>query len=88
MAIIWNKSIKELTWVVVSDKMQQTIVVEVSVVRAHPLYRKRFTKNKKYYAHNANNVAKVGDVVRIREVRPLSKLKRWNLVEVVTKSLV
>jgi small subunit ribosomal protein S17 len=68
--------------------MQQTIVVEVSVVRAHPLYRKRFTKNKKYYAHNANNVAKVGDVVRIREVRPLSKLKRWNLVEVVTKSLV
>jgi small subunit ribosomal protein S17 len=68
--------------------MQHTVVVEVSVVRAHPLYRKRFTKKKKYYAHNAANVAKVGDVVKIREIRPLSRLKRWNLVEVVTKSIV
>ncbi len=88
MAIVWNKSIKELTGVVVSDKMQHTIVVEVSVVRSHPLYKKRFTKKKRYYAHNAENVAKVGDIVRIREIRPLSRLKRWNLVEVVTKSVV
>lgn len=87
MAIIWNKSIKELTGVVVSDKMAQTIVVEVSVVRAHPLYRKRFTKKKKYYAHDASSLAKTGDVVRIREVRPLSKLKRWSLVEVVSTSV-
>jgi small subunit ribosomal protein S17 len=68
--------------------MQHTVVVEVSVVRAHPLYKKRFTKKKKYYAHNADNIAKVGDTVKIREVRPLSKLKRWNMVEVVTKSVV
>lgn len=87
MAIIWNKSIKELTGVVVSDKMAQTIVVEVSVVTAHPLYRKRFTKKKKYYAHDASGLAKAGDVVRIREIRPLSKLKRWNLVEVVSTSV-
>ncbi len=88
MAIVGNKSIKELTWVVVSDKMARTIVVEVSVVRSHPLYKKRFTKKKKYYAHNADNIAQLGDVVRIREIRPLSRLKRWNLVEVVTKSVV
>ena len=88
MAIIGNKSIKELTWIVVSDKMAHTIVVEVSVVRSHPLYKKRFTKKKKYYAHNADNIAQLGDVVRIREIRPLSRLKRWNLVEVVTKSVV
>jgi len=88
MAIIGNKSIKELTWIVVSAKMAHTIVVEVSVVRSHPLYKKRFTKKKKYYAHNADNIAQLGDVVRIREIRPLSRLKRWNLVEVVTKSVV
>jgi len=67
--------------------MAQTIVVEVSVVRAHPLYRKRFTKNKKYYAHDVSGIAKIGDVVRIREVRPLSKLKKWSLVEVVSTNV-
>ena len=87
MAIIWNKSIKELTGVVVSDKMNKTVVVEVSVVRAHPLYRKRFTTKKKYYVHNEDTAIWVGDVITFRETRPLSKLKRWNVVEVVSKAV-
>lgn len=87
MAIIWNKSIKELTGVVVSDKMNKTVVVEVSVVRAHPLYRKRFTTKKKYYVHNEDTTIWVGDVITFRETRPLSKLKRWNVVEVVSKAV-
>lgn len=87
MAIIWNKSIKELTGVVVSDKMNKTVVVEVSVVRAHPLYRKRFTTKKKYYVHNEDNTVGVWDTVTFRETRPLSKLKRWNVVEIVSKAV-
>ena len=87
MAIVWNKSIKELTGVVVSDKMDKTIVVEVSVVRAHPLYRKRFTTKKKYYVHSETNTVKVGDVVIFREARPLSASKRWSLLKIIPSSL-
>jgi len=68
---------------VVSTKMEKTIVVEVSRRVAHPFYRRIVKKRKKFYAHDEQGVAKVGDLVRIVEHRPLSKLKRWALAEVV-----
>ena len=83
MTIIGGKSIKELVGVVVSDKMDKTIVVVTKTVKQHPLYRKRFTVRTKYYAHDENNAAKVGDTVRIRQANPVSKTKRWTFVELV-----
>ena len=72
--------------VVVSDKMDKTIVVEVSTTKTHPTYGKRVKYSKKYKAHDENNQAKMGDVVRIMETRPLSKTKRWRLVQIVEKA--
>ncbi len=74
---------KEKIGVVVSDKMQKTIVVEVSRRHAHPQFRKVVVTKKKFYAHDEKEVAKIGDTVCIEETRPTSKLKRWNLVKVV-----
>lgn len=71
---------------VVSAKMQKTIVVEVSRRVPHPLYKRIITKRKKFYAHDADGTAKLGDVVRIIECRPLSRLKRWRLGEVVRRA--
>jgi small subunit ribosomal protein S17 len=71
---------------VVSAKMQKTIVVEVSRRVPHPLYKRIITKRKKFYAHDEEATAKMGDVVRIIECRPLSKLKRWRLDEVVRRA--
>ena len=71
---------------VVSTKMQKTIVVEVEMRKAHPKYKRIVKSNKKFYAHDEQNSARVGDVVRIRESRPLSKLKRWSLEEIVRRS--
>ena len=71
---------------VVSTKMQKTIVVEVEMRKAHPKYKRVMKTNKKFYAHDEQNTARVGDVVRIRETRPLSKLKRWNLEEIIRRS--
>jgi|SRR5580698_2575500 small subunit ribosomal protein S17 len=71
---------------VISTKMQKTIVVEVEMRKAHPKYKRVMKLNKKFYAHDEQNTARVGDVVRIRETRPLSKLKRWNLEEIVRRS--
>ena len=71
---------------VVSTKMQKTIVVQVSRRVPHPLYRRIITKHKKFYAHDEENTARVGDVVRIVECRPLSKLKRWRLADIVRRS--
>lgn len=68
---------------VVSTKMQKTIVVEVSRRVAHPLYRRIVKKRKKFYAHDEQELAKVGDLVKIVEHRPLSKLKRWALADIV-----
>ena len=85
MVVIGQKNIKELVGVVVSDKMNKTITVKVERVKMHPLYKKRFTVSKKYYAHDEQEQANVGDTVRIRETRPLSKLKRWKLIDVVEK---
>jgi small subunit ribosomal protein S17 len=71
---------------VVSTKMQKTIVVEVEMRKAHPKYKRVMKLSKKFYAHDEQNTARVGDMVRIRETRPLSKLKRWNLEEIVRRS--
>lgn len=77
---------KELVGEVISDKMEKTIVVEVSRRVRHPRYLKVMTKYKKFYAHDEKNAAGVGDTVRIVESRPLSKLKRWALAEVMQKA--
>lgn len=69
-----------------SDKMDKTITVRVETVKQHPLYKKTIRTSKKYKAHDENNEARTGDVVRIMETRPLSKDKRWRLVEVVRKA--
>jgi small subunit ribosomal protein S17 len=71
---------------VVSAKMTKTIVVQVSRRVPHPLYKRIITKRKKFYAHDEEGRAKLGDVVRIIECRPLSKLKRWRLGEVVRRA--
>lgn len=63
--------------------MNKTIVVEVKSVKIHPLYKKRFVVKKKYYAHDEQGVAHIGDNVRIRASKPLSKLKRWTLLEII-----
>jgi small subunit ribosomal protein S17 len=73
---------------VVSDKMDKTIVVAVETYKKHDLYHKRIKYTKKFKAHDENNEAKIGDVVRIMETRPLSKDKRWRLTEVVEKAVI
>ena len=72
---------------VVSAKMAKTNVVEVTRRVPHPMYKRIVTKRKKFYAHDADGTAKVGDVVRIIECRPMSKLKRWQLGEVIRKAV-
>ena len=71
---------------VVSTKMQKTIVVEVDRRKSHPLYQRVVARSNKFYAHDEQNSARLGDMVRIRETRPLSKLKRWSLEEIVRRS--
>ena len=77
---------KERVGEVISNKMTKTITVRVQRRFPHPRYKKVITGYKKLYAHDEKSEAKVGDRVRIEETRPLSKLKRWRLVEVVEKS--
>ena len=72
--------------VVVSDKMQKTVVVSVERRVPHPVYGKMVTRSKKYKAHDEENSSKVGDRVRIMETRPLSKDKRWRVVEIVERA--
>jgi small subunit ribosomal protein S17 len=72
---------------VVAAKMAKTIVVEVTRRVPHPLYKRIVSKRKKFYAHDEEGTAKVGDVVRIIECRPLSKLKRWQLKDVVRRAV-
>jgi small subunit ribosomal protein S17 len=71
---------------VVSTKMAKTIVVEVSRRVPHPLYKRIIGKRKKFYAHDEDGKAKMGDVVRIVECRPLSKMKRWKLADVIRRA--
>ncbi len=77
---------KEVVGEVVSDKMAKTIVVEVARRVRHPRYHKVMTRYKKFYAHDEKSEAGVGDTVRIVESRPLSKLKRWTLAQVMEKA--
>jgi small subunit ribosomal protein S17 len=77
---------KELIGQVVSNRMNKTIVVQVIRKKAHPLYARVISKAKKFYAHDEKNEAHIGDVVRLEETRPLSKLKRWRLKESVRKT--
>jgi small subunit ribosomal protein S17 len=76
---------KERVGNVVSTKMQKTIVVRVDRKFRHPIYKKVVTSSKKFYAHDEKNEARTGDTVRIEETRPLSKTKRWRLVEVIAR---
>jgi small subunit ribosomal protein S17 len=71
---------------VVSAKMAKTIVVEVMLRSAHSLYRRGITHHRRFYAHDEQGLGRPGDIVRIEETRPLSKLKRWRLVEVVRRA--
>ncbi len=71
---------------VVSNKMDKTVVVAVDYLRPHPIYRKTVRKTHKFYAHDEDNRCQIGDTVRIEETRPLSKLKRWRVVEIIGRS--
>jgi small subunit ribosomal protein S17 len=77
---------KEVIGNVVSNRMHKTIVVQVVRRKSHPLYSRVISKAKKFYAHDEKNEAHVGDVVKLEETRPLSKLKRWKLKEIVRKT--
>ena len=79
---------KEQIGKVVSDKMDKTIVVAVETYKKHELYHKRIKYTKKFKAHDETNEAKIGDTVRIMETRPMSKDKRWRLVEIVEKAVI
>jgi len=70
---------------VVSDKMDRTVVVAVETKKVHPLYKKAIRVTKKYKAHDENNACKIGDKVKIVETRPLSREKRWRVMEVMSK---
>ncbi|MGP3778952.1 30S ribosomal protein S17 [Halanaerobium saccharolyticum] len=81
-----RNSRKERKGVVVSDKRDKTITVAVERRTQHPKYKRVVKKTKKYTAHDEENVCNEGDIVRIMETRPLSKTKRWRLVEIVEKA--
>src|SRR6201987_3907394 len=85
-ALATRGSRQELVGTVTSTKMQKTIVVKVTRATQHPLYRRVVRSGKKYYAHDESGEARVGDVVLIASTRPLSKLKRWRLKEVIQRS--
>lgn len=86
MVIIWNKNIKEFIWRVVSDKMNKSRVVEIESIKVHPIYKKRYKVLKKFYVHDENNISKLWDLIKIRETKPLSKLKRWVLIDIIEKA--
>jgi small subunit ribosomal protein S17 len=79
-----NRKVKVGT--VSSDKMNKTITVRVETVKQHPLYKKTIKTSKKYKAHDEDNTARTGDVVKIMETRPLSKDKRWKLIEIIHRA--
>jgi small subunit ribosomal protein S17 len=77
---------KEVVGEVVSNRMHKTIVVQVTRKKSHPFYGRVIARQKKFYAHDEKNEAHVGDFVRIEETRPLSKLKRWKLKDIIRKA--
>lgn len=86
MSEVVRKQRKTRTGVVSSNKMEKTITVTVVRKLKHPKYGKFVKKSKKFHAHDENNEAQIGDVVKIMETRPLSKSKRWRLVEIIEKA--
>jgi small subunit ribosomal protein S17 len=80
-------AVKERVGVVVSDKMNKTVVVAVENRSAHPKYGKIVVKTKRYKAHDEENQCKLGDRVRIQETRPLSRTKRWAVIDVLTSAV-
>lgn len=77
---------KERQGIVSSDKMDKTVTVSIEWKERHPIYGKFVSKTKKYHAHDEKNECHIGDTVRIMETRPLSKFKRWRVVEIVEKA--
>lgn len=73
--------------VVVSDKMDKTVVVKTEMMKLHPLYKKFIKRSKKFHAHDENNEARIGDTVEIIETRPLSRTKRWRVLRIVNRSI-
>jgi small subunit ribosomal protein S17 len=82
-----QKSKKELTGLIVSNKMEKSVVVQVERYIQHKVYKKYVKRYKRYHAHDENNTCQIGDQVRIVETRPLSKLKRFRVAEIVTKAV-
>jgi len=82
MSYVGKRKIRE--GLVVSDKMDKTVVVAVETRKVHPLYKKAIRRSKKYKAHDENNACKIGNKVKIVETRPLSKEKRWRVLEIVS----
>ena len=82
------KRVQELVGKVVSDKCDKTVTVLVETYKRHPLYNKRVKYSKKYAAHDEKNEAKIGDTVRKRLTKPISKSKKYELVEVIQKSVI
>jgi small subunit ribosomal protein S17 len=80
-----KKRRQEKVGLVVSNKMDKTIVVAVESLKRHRLYKRTYKQTKRFYAHDEENVCQIGDMVRIEESRPLSKLKRWRLVEIIKR---
>ena len=78
--------VKEKIGIVISNKMQKTIVVKVENRYSHPIYLKTIKKTKKYLAHDENNICSIGDQVLLQESRPLSKKKRWTIIKILSKS--
>jgi small subunit ribosomal protein S17 len=70
---------------VVSNKMDKTIVVVVEMLKRHRIYKRTYKQTKRFHVHDEENICQVGDIVRIEESRPLSKLKRWRLVEIIKR---
>ncbi|MCJ7669153.1 MAG: 30S ribosomal protein S17 [Dehalococcoidia bacterium] len=83
MTYLEKRKVKE--GLVVSGKMDKTVVVAVETRKVHPLYKKAIRGTKKYKAHDENNACKIGDKVKIIETRPLSKEKRWRVIEIMPK---
>lgn len=78
--------IKTKNGIVVSDSMEKSVVIKVEYLVSHPFYKKRIKKSSKFMAHDEKNVCSIGDKVKIAETRPLSKRKRWRVVEIIEKS--
>ena len=75
-----------LTGTVISNAMDKTVVVEVVSLKAHPVYKKRYRTTKKYYVHDEENQCNPGDKISISEMRPLSKTKRWRVLDIVERA--